>query len=203
MLSDVRVVVRFPNQKTVSVAVVRKCGTSTVYSVLGYPRLGKITRTNKAVLASHNEFWISNKDCPFNIDFKFAIVRDPVDRMYSIYKQRILSRNVEDIKNEVTSWDMFVNNFYDIKSQYADIASHSYLQTEKLGCNPNEYNFICNTNQISTFFIPKISEISGVDIPNTQLKRTKKPYEEITKKHIKLIKKYFKEDYKCWGNYFQ
>lgn len=200
---SVQVVVKFPNSKVVSVSVMNKCGTSTTFGTLGYPRLGKIVRNISRYLRPENEYWEANKDCPFDIDVHVAIVRDPVDRMFSVYKQRILSRNWENIKDDVTSWDYFVTDFVRIKNQYKDIEIHTIPQVDRHGNDPSKFDFIFNTNELIEKFIPKMSEISGTIIPAIHMKKTNNPPIEITDNHRLLIKGYFEDDYKYWGNYFQ
>ena len=201
---SVQVVVKFPNQKVVSVSVMNKCGTSTTFGTLGFPRIGKVVRNISRTLRPLNEYWEDDNDCPFNIDYKIAIVRDPVDRMYSVYKQRILSRNWENIKDDVTSWDMYVKDFKRIRNQYKDISIHTIPQVTRHGTDPKKFDFVYNTNELANSFIPKISVISGVNIPNNiHMKLTKDPKEKITKEHRELIQNYFADDYKYWGYYFQ
>jgi len=201
---SVQVVVKFPNNKVVSVSVMNKCGTSTVFATLGYPRIQTTIRNISRELRPRNEYWESNNDCPYNIDYNIAIVRDPVDRMYSVYKQRILSRNWENIKDDVISWDMYVRDFPRIKNQYKDIEIHTIPQVDRHGTDPSKFDFIYNTTELGSEFIPRISKISNVDIPTTiHFKKTRDPQEDIIDEHRQLIKEYFADDYKYWGNYFQ
>ena len=199
---SVQVVVKFPNNKVVSVSVMNKCGTSTTFGTLGYPRIGQVVRNISRELRPINEYWESNDDCPYKIDYHVAIVRDPVDRMYSVYKQRIIGRNWENIKDDVSSWDFFVKDFRRIHNQYKDIEIHTIPQVDRHGTDPNKFDYIYNTSNLAETFIPKMSEISGVDIPVVHMKKSRDPQENITEEHRQLIKKYFADDYKHWGNYF-
>ena len=195
-LSKTRFIVSFPNKKVVSVAVTRKCGSSTAYSIMGYPRTGVHDRDNKEVLFHNNEFWIYEDECPHDIDYRFAIIRDPIERLLSVYRHRILIRNKDNVKDKCPTWDSFVNNIEHIQKNYYDVALHSHFQTDKLGLDPTAYDKIFLTDNIDNTFVPCIKEISGTNIPPIKLKPTKQFNDGIvvTQQHVDLIKEYYRDD---------
>jgi hypothetical protein len=199
-----KVTVLFPNKKSVSVNVANKCGSSTVRGILGYPRINGIIRHIPRHLRPHNEYYEGEETVPFTVDYKFVIVRDPVERFLSIYRQRVLSISADNITEEVTSFDYFVKNYEDIKNRYPDIEKNGHLQTQEIGKDYQMYDSVFNTNSLAKKFRKRISKISEVEIPVVHLKNTRKAPDnfDVTDEHRKIIKELFSDDYAYWQNFF-
>jgi len=204
--NNTRLVVKFPNGKIVSVAVNLKCGYTSVRGILLFPRLKSLDLHNPADpdhlrnhLAPFNEYWDSNFDCPYKVDYNIAIVRNPVDRLYSLFKWTI---KYDEAINE--SWKTFLYNFSSINKKSLKKDDHYLPQYYVLGTNPLAYDYIYNTKNLKEF-TKTISDISGVKIPNVHLnqsKNTQKKPAWIGSKEKQIIMDYYKKDYQYWGEYF-
>lgn len=199
-------IVKFPNEKVVMVKIGLKCGTTSVYSMLVYPRLRTLEHTiydgEEKILTPLNEYWSTKKECPFKINYKIAIVRDPVQRFYSLYKQRVLNKNLQDSK---PNWEEFVNNFKNIVRPSQDLWGHSRPQYLTLGKDPSIYDYVFKTSEIDKFgkLVIKISDLD-MDMPNIHYNKSLNfgKIMWITPDHTKKIKEYYTTDYKYWGDYF-
>jgi hypothetical protein len=204
-------IVKFPNKKTLYVACSKKCGTTSATSIMGYPRAeAHMARQMKHVLEKYNEWWKSVGRYPYSINevnYKFAIIRNPVERLVSCFKDRVLLKNRNNIKAEVHRWGDFIHNLDYLRNHpsYTDIKRHSLPQVEILGTDVSFFDNVYNTKEISDRFLVDVSEISDIQIPPTKTKISAGVKQDINVKpdHIKIIKDYYSDDYKYWGNYFQ
>lgn len=203
-------IVKFPNKKTLYVRCSTKCGTTSATSIIGYPRSQQyLGRQMKHKLREYNEWWPREELYPHDInkiDYNVAIIRNPVERLISCYKDRIVYKNRNNIRDYVSSWDFFVTNLDDIRNKYQDIYLHTTPQTNLTGKDTSIFDRIFLTKQISTEFVKYISKISETNVQHVHAKRTDNiVFEEfeITKTHIDIIKNFYKLDYKVWNNYFQ
>lgn len=200
----------FPNKKVVSLHANNKCGISTVQSYLGYPFYQDMRgRNGKNLLIEQGVWFKRDTEKKFlelipKPDHRAAVVRDPVKRMSSIYTDRVVRKNRENCQQDITSWEIFVNNFPKWQEKYKDILIHSLLQSEVL-LPVEEYDIIFKTSQLSTDVRKWLSDIAGIEIPAHRGKDGRGASEaiEITSYQEKLIKEYFKKDYEIFGNYFQ
>lgn len=199
--------VTYSNGKTVTLHAANKCGISTVQSYLGYPFWYDMRGRNGKRILKDQGLWIDRdqfkKFTNPKADHKAAVVRDPVSRMRSIYSDRVIKKNRENCKQEITSWDLFVNEFPYWQEKYKDIKIHSILQSRIL-LSPSSYDKIFTTKQLGDEVRKWLGNIVGVDIPFHKGKDGKGASEsiDITPSQTLLIKEYFSDDYKILGNYF-
>ena len=202
-------IVQFPNKKTLYVACSKKCGTTSATSIMGYPRAqSHMARQMKTVLNQHGEWWKTVPRSPHKlneIDYKYAIVRDPVNRIVSCFKDRVLLKNRNNIKNEVDNWEDFINNLDYFRNKFIDLKRHSLPQVNVIKKDPSFYDEIYTTQEISNKFLNNISEIAECKIPPIQTKTSHKIPQNfiVTEKHVEIIKDYYSDDYSYWGDYFQ
>jgi hypothetical protein len=202
-------IVKFPNSKTLYVACSKKCGTTSATSIMGYPRAqSHMARQMKTVLNQYNEWWKTVSRSPYELaemDYKYAIVRDPVNRIVSCFKDRVLLKNRNNIKSEVDNWEDFINNLDYFRNKYVDLKRHSLPQVNVIKKDPSFYDKIYLTQNISTKFLKDVSVIAQCEIPPIQTKTSRKVPQNftVTEEHINIIKDYYSDDYTYWGDYFQ
>jgi hypothetical protein len=185
--------VKFENGKVLQVEVPHKCGSTTVFRMFSHLQE-----------AYGAEYWKISQQSPYHgqADYAVAIVRDPVERMKSCYWDRIVNRGKA---GEQYSWDYFVSNLNQIREQASDIKIHTLPHTWRLGNDPDFYNEIVNTAELSKRIPKIIQKLSGIAVAPVKAKRSansKGKDTPINAEHKKLIKEYFKDDYALYGNYF-
>lgn len=135
-----------------------------------------------------------------NSEFRFCVVRNPVDRFLSGYVNRVL------FHKNLCGYEMpigeFIENFDVIKKINANIETHFRPQVKFYGKNPNIFHKIYKMNEFG--LIKKELEIANnIVLPNIHLQQNgeiKKPI--LTENQINWIKDKYSEDYEVYGEYF-
>lgn len=199
--------VRFPNNKVVQVTCPNKSGISTVTDILGYPFFNEFRARGgrSRLLKTGNWIKTNNYSKEWVIEKKIAIIRDPISRTASCYADRVMKKNRNNSRSKIPSFDYFVKNLKTIQETFGDLAVHSRTQIHWLGEDPDFWDEIYNTNQLNTGFTNSISQISGVQIPNTSHRKgsggLSKSF-EITNEHKEIIKSFYAKEYEIYGSYF-
>ena len=202
-------IVTFNNEQKVSVTVANKCGSSTAISILGFPIIGPF-RYRKEIKKINKRQWqeINLQNTQFNffkdITYRIAIIRQPVDRIVSCYKDRVLLKNKDNTQSFIKDFNYFVLNLNKIQKQSRDIKNHTQSLITSYGLNPNFFSHIFLTKNLQIDFIPLIEKISNVkNIPNNFYKNSfKAPAITPTEIEKQIIKEIYKKDYDTYGKYF-
>lgn len=200
--------ITYKNNNKLSVSVANKCGSSSCISIMGYPFLGnfkyrkdtnQINRKNWKVISL-----LKIQNILSQYPIRVAIVRDPVERFISCYKDRVIQRNKDKVKDTVSDFSYFVNNIEVIRTKYRDIYRHTEPQVKSYGLNQKIFTHIINIKDINDQFIPLIEEVSNTqNIPVVYHKNSFAVSEIIpTEEDIKKIKKFYDIDYKFFGEFF-
>jgi len=205
--------VTYTSNSKIMVAPSLKCGSTTIIQYLGYPYIGKFDKRSARKDLFEEGLWkeYNVKDLTEDIlkqyPIRIAIVRDPVDRLFSAYKDRIQLRNKGDLRDTLDTFSKFIYNI-DYAREDENIKIHTDTQCSQIGSNPSIYTKVINSNNIDDVLLPIISKVSRYsDIPLAMRKVTvrktqEKPVFENKKKELKMIKEMYKEDYEVWGKYF-
>lgn len=198
--------------KKLSVCAAHKCGSTSIIQYLGeslklhynYENI-KTTKSRtyiKKFFIDLNywkipETWKDIEDC----DIKIVVVRDPVERLISVYNDRIIKRNRDNLQTKIKNFDYFVCNLNDLREESRHLYNHSQPQVEYIGTNTDRFTHIIKTDELANIF-PTI-----LGIPTTKIfhlkKTTKKFPDIILSTQIKnKIYEYYKEDYLIWSSYF-
>lgn len=203
-------VVVFPNNTAIRVRCPNKSGISTVTDILGYPFFNDFRARGGRSELIKDKVWFKEVDDPevdsLDIKTNIAIIREPVSRLASCYADRVLKKNRNGSRDSIPSWDYFVRNLEEIQNTYKDLFIHGRTQIHWLGTDPAFYDYIFNTKQLSVEFANIISEVSGVRIPTTSHRKSSRGLSksfEITNEHRAIIKEFYADEYKYWGDYFQ
>jgi hypothetical protein len=143
-------------------------------------------------------------------NYRFCIVRDPVERFRSAFVSRIMfhkdilvPRNLF-IANQLNlkaepSLEEFLNDF-DKYKKIPDILRHFMSQVDYYGDDPDFF-----TDIFSIKDLPKIavflSNFFGNEVKLLNKQRTKLDELKISEKELKIIKELYKDDYKVYGSY--
>jgi len=187
--------------KTVIVNLSHKTGVSTMINLLSYPITKYFGSKSQVRKKLDTEFYtLENKFD--DADLKVAIVRDPIERIKSCYKDRIVVKNRDNLKDKIKSFTDFCNNFEKLYKEEYQIKLHSYPQVEALGTNPNYYDIIVNTKEINSKFKPKLEKLLDEKIPETKLNVSHSHDVTVKENEIEYFKDFYKDDYKYYGEYF-
>ena len=144
--------------------------------------------------------------------FIFAVVRDPLSRLLSCYKNRVLFHN--DIGKDKQAYKLcqqtglsekpdintFVKNLDFYQRCCPSIQHHSRPQVDYLGHNLNFYSKIYPTDKINSELWNDLSDIVGESIPAPKIKLqtggSQKNIDELTSENSLKIKRLYAADYK-------
>lgn len=177
------------NKKSVVYNPIPKCGCTSVKSMIYYILNDKIPDDQEDVHRSYptRENFIKND----LVDYKFCVVRDPVERFISGYSNRILHH--KDIP--FVEFDYFVKNFYNFFHKSPKIRHHFRPQIDFIGKDNNYYTkifWVHQMREVSDF----LSEISKKDIPIFHKQTGGSNMKPVpTNNQIEHIRKFYKSDY--------
>ena len=129
-------------------------------------------------------------------DYRFTVIRDPVDRMVSVYTNRVLFyRKMAD-----PGWDRFINKMPNWSN--SDITHHAMPMWKIIGTNPRMYK-VFTMDEIKTKVPEFLSEIAGKEVSPMQRQTgvsEKKKNIVVTEQQINKIKRVYDKDYRTWWN---
>jgi len=134
-------------------------------------------------------FPLKQKFLKIEADEKCCIIRDPIKRFISAYKNRILYHKDIGFLNHTI--DMIIekleNNLFE--------NSHFLPQTYFLGNDLNYFTIVANLSNIN-FFVDKVNDFFGKKHILSKIQTGGNDYKiELSKTHIKKIKKIYSSDY--------
>ena len=187
----------------IAVVVPQKCGISTVTNMLAYHLTNKVLSKTKCRRTLSNTGYLINPGqleetffidwCNPKPDLVFAVVRDPIDRLLSAYRDRVYTKNMDEFEN--CSWEWFCNNFKDLVLQGTDVGRHCRPQVDWLGRDANRYHTVFNTQDLNTKFKTIIEDITGVPIPDLFENVSDHFDIAITNEQKKFFADYYARDY--------
>ncbi|MEK8016659.1 MAG: glycosyltransferase, partial [Candidatus Parabeggiatoa sp.] len=144
---------------------------------------------------------------------KVLIVREPLQRLVSCYKNRVLFHKdllkSADRLSKVglpvnPSWEVFIDNFERYRSLSQSINHHSAPIVDFAGYNPDFYDLILNISELDKL-LSVVSDRMGKNvnkIPHEQTGGSKIDIGEISEKAKEKIQKFYAQDYDIYGKYF-
>ncbi len=182
------------------------------YRKIGLSKLNRIVNPEKKVIIGWNRFLINFSNFSYawshhayenlmlnSSIFKFVILRDPVERIISYYKEFLQNKNhpaFKKIKN------IKVNNIIDFISLLPDsiICNQMYLFSKKFNLldakkNLNKLNLILFQKDFKVSGYRKLEKILNIKKLKFKHERKSKIVVNITKKEKDLIKKKVQKDY--------
>ena len=148
----------------------------------------------------HCLYPVSSLDDVARCSTRIAIVRDPVDRIVSVYRDRIVKKNRADL-----SWEQFIKDFDSIRRDNEDIHNHSHPQTDHLGMDSTLYSRIYDISEIHRFTQYVVCELCLSKTYRTHRRKrvhADVPMPQVTDRDRDFIGEYYKEDYAVYGDYF-
>lgn len=132
------------------------------------------------------------RDNDIKIDYLYAVIRNPLDRFKSAYKDRILVKNIDKFPD--TSLDYAL---YNIKNVNTDFGKHARPQTEWLGKDVKVFDKVFDTYNLNLEFKPLIESLSGITIPEVKENSTAHANVkvELNKKQKEFVDNFYKDDY--------
>jgi len=195
----------FDNGKTIQVDVAQKAGSSTIVVYI-------VQCFNSSPRQNHKQLRLAGKLTPKiykqppteKIDSKIVIIRDPIERLFSVYYDRVVLRNMNDSNDTIQSWEDFVYNLQYYRRQFADVAQHSRKQVEYfLEKNIDSYDKVYKTADITKHVRKHIGRIAEVKIQARHRKNRQSGLIEYNKdpEIIKVIQEHYADDYDYFENH--
>lgn len=200
--------ISYENNNKILVSVANKCGSSTCITIMGYPFLGQF-RYRKDTKQLHRNNWqvtsISKMQSEVikSYPVRVAIIRDPIERFVSCYKDRVCQRNKDNTRSKIPNFSYFLNNINVIRQESRDIKKHTESLVFSYGSDANLYTHIINTKNINTEFIPLIEKISGsAEIPVAFWKNSFAIKDvQVTEEEKTILKNMYALDYKTFKDF--
>lgn len=185
----------------------QKSGISSVTSILSYPITKKTIHSkniNRQILSKYNSFFHVGgtlkeelefvKKNNIKIDYLYGVIRDPLDRFESAYKDRVLKKNTDQFQDN--SLEFIIENLQNFINLKKDFGLHARPQTRWLGDNPKIYDKIFNTLELNLKFKPFVEEVAGISIPETRLNVSNDNIKiSFTQEQSDFLRQFYKKDF--------
>ena len=143
---------------------------------------------------------------------KVLIVREPLQRLVSCYKNRVLFHKdllkSADRLSKVglpvnPSWEVFIDNFERYRSLSQSINHHSAPIVDFAGDNPNFYDLILNISELDKL-LSVVSDRSHchIEMPHKQIGGSEIDIGKISEKAKEKIHRFYAKDYDIYSKYF-
>ncbi len=132
-------------------------------------------------------------------DYRFCIVRDPVDRFISGYTNRVLWHKVANLNLSISE---FINNIDEICANHRNYEIHFMPQVRFYGKDPSIFTNIFNIKQMGQVKA-LLEEKSSQKLPDLHMQQNggiEKP--KLTEEQINWVKERYKVDYEVFGKWF-
>lgn len=200
-----------------------KCASSSLKAVFFYLENGfewrQFTR-NGRVMHIHNvypgaPFDVAKEHCPDG-HWKFAVVRDPIKRLASCYKNRVLTGPYQQrIKakkglarrlgvTEQPSFPTFVENLEAYREFSPDLEGHTDPMSKFLGTDVSFYDRIYDVSELDTLQAD-LTQRCGmpVTIPHLQTRGQGKKVEGLNARLEQKLRDFYAEDYRMFGDHLE
>lgn len=189
---------KYKNGNILEIRAAQKVGSTTIHSIL-----------RESLKLDHNTQYIKQyytkrpKNYSSVPTHRIAVIRDPVDRLKSVYSDRVIKKNKNECRSVIKDWNDFIVNLEQYRQNFPDIRQHCRPQIIYID-NIDQYNKVFNISEISTKLLDYIYEIGNVRLDPIHKKSSNSEKRNIvvTDQHKKLIRKYYKEDYTLLKDYF-
>lgn len=194
------------HNKVFCVIVPQKCGISSVTNILGYPITGEIiskSRTRRILKKKNHLYHIGNtldielsfaKENDISIDYLYAVVRDPLDRFISAYKDRILKKDTDGFGDKSLSFA--IENLPTLISSETDFGLHARPQSHWLGNSIAIYDKVFDTRDLNKTFKPLVEKAANVSIPQMRENVSDDAINiELTPEQKKYLQTFYSSDY--------
>ena len=143
---------------------------------------------------------------------KVLIVREPLQRLVSCYKNRVLFHKdllkSADRLSKVSlpvnpSWEVFIDNFERYRSLSPSINHHSAPIVDFAGYNPDFYDLILNISELDKL-LSVVSDRSHchIEMPHKQIGGSEIDIGGISEKAKEKIHRFYAKDYDIYSKYF-
>jgi hypothetical protein len=169
----------------------------------------------------HNA-WMKDEPTPFHVLpddaslFKFAVIRDPIERFLSAFGNRVhhhqeLSERILSASPDTASLGLlpnpdletFIERLDDYCAVSVSIHHHVRPQTDFIGTSLDYFDEIYKFTEI-TRIAENLSEIvdHAVDMPHEQQKGLKLDPANVSSQHIETLTSFYKQDYDVFGHLY-
>lgn len=143
---------------------------------------------------------------------KVLIVREPLQRLVSCYKNRVLfSKDLFKSADRLSkvglpvnpSWEVFIDNFERYRSLSPSINHHSAPIVDFAGYNPDFYDLILNISELDKL-LSVVSDRSHchIEMPHKQIGGSEIDIGGISEKAKEKIHRFYAKDYDIYSKYF-
>ena len=140
---------------------------------------------------------------PENNEVRFCVVRDPINRFVSAYKNQIVSAKV--LGDNPPTMSEFIHNFDYYLWKNREVEFHFRQLVFGLGYDPSVFTHIFNIKQFSE--IKKLLEsYCDYKLPNIRLNKSieaDKKLGMITEEELDFLKRKYAIDYEVYGKWFE
>lgn len=197
---------------------VPKCACSSVkYFIFecerGMPYSPETNGNGRDIHQFYNTWKIITKEYAFTDNWlKVLIVREPVQRFISCFRDKVLSRKVLfSSKDELAkhtlpanpNFDVFVDNLERYRSLNQNIKHHTN-PIAVFAKSPDFYDVVLNINELNrlSVLVADRSDCNIKRMPHNNKTRNSIDVEGISQQTVEKIRQFYAQDYKRYGRYF-
>ena len=148
-----------------------------------------------------------NKNLKYNYDIFFCVVRNPIDRMLSCYKNRVIAQgalNKTIFQDKIKNINDFIINLNEICKISAEIQHHVEKQVYFLGEQSKIYTHIFNFHQLPKL-VKLLQEKTTIklNLPNEQKSwKDDEMFNLVSNRSKSILEQFYKEDYESFEKFF-
>jgi len=187
------------------IVVPQKSGISTVVNWLAYPTWGQTgTKTQAREHLGDRLIHIGDVDelewaeqQGIKPDVKIAVVRDPLDRAYSVWRDRVVKKQRHDWND--SSFEAYIDRLEDLDPS-SDVGRHSRPQVEWLTEDWEQYDFTVATQDLEQRLKRYLDPLLKTELPVIRANHSGWDRPMVDQHRLNTITRFYERDYTAWNH---